>query len=32
MSEAWAGLKGQAWMYNVDYENTDWDNWEIKGF
>ena len=32
MSEAWAGLKGKPWMFNVDYEKTDWDNWEIKGF
>jgi hypothetical protein len=31
-SEAWMGKVGQAWMPNVDYENTDWEDWEIKGF
>lgn len=32
LSEAWMGRFGQAWMPNIDYENTDWDDWEIKGF
>jgi hypothetical protein len=32
LSEAWMGKVGEAWMPNVDYENTDWDDWEIKGF
>jgi hypothetical protein len=32
LSEAWMGKVGQAWMDGVDYETTDWDNWEIKGF
>lgn len=31
-SEAWVGRVGQAWMTNVDYEATNWDDWEIKGF
>lgn len=31
-SEAWVGRVGQAWMDGVDYENTDWEDWEIKGF
>lgn len=31
-SEAWMGLVGQAWMDGVDYEATNWDDWEIKGF
>ena len=32
LSEAWMGRVGQAWMPNVDYDNTDWNDWEIKGF
>lgn len=32
LSEAWMGRFGKAWMPNIDYENTDWDDWEIKGF
>jgi hypothetical protein len=32
MSEAWMGRIGQAWMPNVDYASTNWDDWEIKGF
>lgn len=31
-SQAWLGRKGQAWFDNVDYDNTDWEDWEIKGF
>jgi len=32
MSEAWMGKVGKAWMPNVNYEETNWDDWEIKGF
>lgn len=33
ISEAWMGRKGQHWMPNrTSYEETDWDDWEIKGF
>lgn len=32
LSEAWMGKVGQSWMDGVDYEATDWNNWEIKGF
>lgn len=33
LSEAWMGRKGQLWMANrTSYEETDWDDWEIKGF
>lgn len=33
LSEAWMGKKGQHWMENrTSYEDTDWDDWEIKGF
>lgn len=32
LSEAWMGKVGKAWMPGVVYEETDWDNWEIKGF
>lgn len=32
LSEAWMGRVGQAWMDNVDYEATNWNDWEIKGF
>lgn len=32
LSEAWMGRVGQSWMDNVDYEATDWNDWEIKGF
>jgi hypothetical protein len=33
ISEAWMGKKGQHWMQNrSSYEETEWDDWEIKGF
>lgn len=32
LSQAWLGPKGRAWFSNVDYDKTDWDNWEIRGF
>jgi hypothetical protein len=32
LSEAWMGRVGQSWMLGVDYEKTDWNDWEIKGF
>lgn len=32
MSEAWMGKVGKAWMPGVNYETTNWDDWEIKGF
>lgn len=33
VSEAWMGRKGQLWMENrTSYEETDWEDWEIKGF
>lgn len=33
LSEAWMGKKGQHWMQNkTSYEETDWNDWEIKGF
>jgi hypothetical protein len=32
LSEAWMGRVGQAWMPGVDYNSTNWDDWEIKGF
>jgi hypothetical protein len=33
LSEAWMGKKGQHWMENrTSYEDTDWEDWEIKGF
>lgn len=33
ISEAWMGRKGQLWMENrTSYEETNWDDWEIKGF
>jgi hypothetical protein len=32
LSEAWMGKVGKAWMPGVDYEATNWDDWEIKGF
>lgn len=32
LSQAWLGPKGKAWFSNVDYDKTDWDNWEIRGF
>jgi hypothetical protein len=32
LSEAWMGKVGKAWMSGVDYEETNWDDWEIRGF
>jgi hypothetical protein len=33
LSEAWMGRKGQLWMENrTSYEETEWEDWEIKGF
>lgn len=33
ISEAWMGRKGQLWMENrTSYEETNWEDWEIKGF
>ena len=33
LSEAWMGKKGQHFMPNrSSYEDTSWDDWEIKGF
>jgi hypothetical protein len=32
LSEAWMGRVGRSWMPGVDYNETDWDDWEIKGF